>query len=661
MGLASIMSFVGCQKNEFNNVDNAIKDGSTFELVANIAQTKTTVDGYAVDWEEGDIVYMVTTDEKWGAAYTSEDDNLATIAEFTYADGKFATDATIEDGSYTFNAMYARSDQKTWHRGAGSTHNLLALQTQDCNNPTAHIKQNDALVGTFTVSTPVSEVVNVTMSHLYTMMQVDVKNNTGAAIEVTKFEMTAAGANIAGIFNVTSFETASTSLKTNASESITVNVTGGSVAADASLPVYFVMAPIKDYSGDVTFKVTDSEGKTYSQTMAVSELSFKAGKYNTTPYVISTADVVAENVTWDLTKSDYVSAAANEVKWTSDYVDMTLAKGSSTTNANNYLGGNVNPDNNSTNAHTRVYKGHIITFAPVATYRIDKIEFEATVASYTDELTNSTWSNGSASAKDKYVTVIPVDGYAPISVTIGAATRFTSVKVYYSYDENYVPPVLESISVGGEYKTEFIQGESFSFGGVVTATYNNNSTKDVTDQAEFSGYNLSEMGTQIVTVSYSGKSTSYEITVTPVPSGAKSWVLVTDASTLQSGDVIRLGCKSKNKAAGAMGTEKYFKSVDASYNNNVMTSTDAIDITLGGSADNWTLTTSEGVIGTSGNKSLNKAGTGTKTWTISINSTGAATIKSTNTSYGWIQYNPSSPRFLNYTSNQTSIEIYRYE
>lgn len=130
-----------------------------------------------------------------------------------------------------------------------------------------------------------------------------------------------------------------------------------------------------------------------------------------------------------------------------------------------------------------------------------------------------------------------------------------------------------------------------------------------------------------------------------------TWTLVTDASTLNAGDVIILACDTKGAYAGAMDSSDYFTSKTSI--------ADAIEITLGGSEGAWTLTTSEGTIGTSAAKKLNCAGTGITTWTIAITSEGVATIKSTTTAYGWIQYNASSPRFLNYASSQTNIQIYK--
>ena len=647
----AVMSFAGCQEKEQEAPVNPNEGGSTFEFVADIAQTKTTLDvenGYKVDWEEGDLVYMVTSDGTWGKPY-NDDKYAATIAEFKYADGKFTSDATIAAAEYTFKGMYAAASQKPYHRGASSTHKLEATQTQDCANPTAHIKANDALVGTFTATVPMEEMAKMNMSHLYTLMRVNVKNATGAAVEVTRFEMTAEGADLAGIFNVTAFDTPALTTKQDATSTITVNLTGGSVEKDASLPVYFVMAPLSDYAGDVTFKVTDSEGKTYTKTVKMNGISFEAGMYNTTPYTIKAADVVEPEPEGVKTATISFASTAQRTSysttqqvWENEGVVFTNDKAKSTTNVADYS----NP--------VRLYKSSTITIS--APGNITKVEFNSSTGEYLANLKNSLTGY---SANNNSV-VMELDGSSnSVTYTLsGGQVRLNSLTVTY-VGGDYVPPVLESISISG-YKTEFVQDETFSFGGVVTATYDNGDTRDVTNSATFSGYNMSNVGTQTVTVEYEGVTTTYEITIEEKPVGAKYWKKVTDASTLKAGDVIRIGCDTRNTAAGSMGSQKYFASVSATFSNGVMTSDKAIDITLSGTTGAWILTTNEGTIGTSAAKALNKTGAGTKTWTISI-SNGNATIKSTNTSYGWIQYNASSPRFLNYASNQTAIQIYRYE
>lgn len=130
---------------------------------------------------------------------------------------------------------------------------------------------------------------------------------------------------------------------------------------------------------------------------------------------------------------------------------------------------------------------------------------------------------------------------------------------------------------------------------------------------------------------------------------AKTYTKVTDASTLKAGDVIILACDTKNVYAGPMGDNTYFSSVSDR--------TDAIEITLGGNTGNWTLTTTEGTIQAIKAKELIKAN-GTSTWTITIEN-GNATIANTKTSCGSILYNASSPRFCNYASGQTAIQIYK--
>lgn len=129
----------------------------------------------------------------------------------------------------------------------------------------------------------------------------------------------------------------------------------------------------------------------------------------------------------------------------------------------------------------------------------------------------------------------------------------------------------------------------------------------------------------------------------------KTYTKVTDASTLSAGDVIILACDTKNVYAGPMGDNTYFSSVSAREN--------AIEFTLSGNASGWKMTTSEGTVGASQPKALSKA-TGVQTWKITITN-GNASITNTTAANGTIQYNASSPRFLNYATNQTAIQIYK--
>lgn len=500
----------GCQNDIEEGINaNSSAEGSSFVLSADIVSTRTTTDAatYEVDWENGDVIYVVTTNGIWGPAYQSGESDDAKAKEFTYnaTENVFTTEATIANGTYTFNALYATASQKSYHRGATTTHKLYAEQSMDAEASTATLKENDALAGQFELTTPDEAAGTVAMKHIYTLMQVNVKNTTGADIEVTNFQMTAADAALAGVFTVTFGETPSVAINRDSADTISVDVTNGTVANDASLPIYFVMAPLADYSGDVTFVVTDANANTYTKTISVSNRTFAAGTYNTTPYTISTADEKEVSVSWDLTKASYDSASTDLITWTSDNVTLTNAKGSSTTNANNYLGG--------TNAHTRVYKGHVMTITPKDGYEIVRAEFTSTTAGYASYLVDSEWNNASCTGTGLVATATPVDGTANMTVTIGEATRFTNITVYYKTAE---AKTLESISIEGQ-TTEFVEGDEFAFGGTVTASYSNGATADVTAAATVTGYDMSTVGNQTVTVSFTyqevTKEVSYDITV----------------------------------------------------------------------------------------------------------------------------------------------------
>ena len=527
---AFTLLFVSCQKNELMSTEP-----SSFELVANIAKTKTTLsEDFKVEWEDGDVIYMVTSDETWGAAWSQENSALESIAEFVYNSGKFTTESQISPGEYTFNALYARADQKTYHRGKSNSHRLEAVQVQDCANPTAEVKKNDALIGTFNAEVPMRKAAEVNMQHLYTLMRVDIKNETGATVEVKKFEMTAADAALAGVFNVKSFATPEIETKTGASSNISVELAGGNVATGKSLPVYFVMAPLTNYTGDVTFKVTDSENKTYTKTVTISGKSFEAGHYNTTPYTICEADAadptpegqVTATLTFD-SKDKRTEYSTSKQVWEENGIKLTNDKEKSTTNVGDY----ANP--------ARFYKNSTIKIE--APGYITKIEFNSVTGEKFDFLKDLL---PNASVNGAIITEVYDGSSTSVSYSLTTGQiQLNSITVTYS-SEGYVPPTLESIAVSGNYKTEFVQGDNFSFGGEVTATYSNESTKPIAEKdCTFSGYDLAVVGKHTVTVTYEGKSTTYDINVAEAQIGGdegeeeSGWVLAA-FNDLKEGDQV---------------------------------------------------------------------------------------------------------------------------
>lgn len=143
-------------------------------------------------------------------------------------------------------------------------------------------------------------------------------------------------------------------------------------------------------------------------------------------------------------------------------------------------------------------------------------------------------------------------------------------------------PVLESISVSGE-KTAYTVGDEF-VKPTVTAHYDDESTQDVTATATCTGYNMGVAGEYTVTVSYGGKTTTYDIVVSEeTPEGEvlysatfteleaysyeqnkeftlneKTWV--TSVSQVNGG-VFYLGCNSTHAAKGILNNNDSFSDV----------------------------------------------------------------------------------------------------
>ena len=113
--------------------------------------------------------------------------------------------------------------------------------------------------------------------------------------------------------------------------------------------------------------------------------------------------------------------------WTGTYASMAVAKGTSTTNTNNYYPGTPNQSYTS----TRFYKNSLFTIAPVTGYIIKSIVFAATTEAYASALQSSAWTNATAVVSGTTVTITPTVGTSAVSATIGGTCGFTNVTVKY--------------------------------------------------------------------------------------------------------------------------------------------------------------------------------------------------------------------------------------
>lgn len=142
--------------------------------------------------------------------------------------------------------------------------------------------------------------------------------------------------------------------------------------------------------------------------------------------------------------------------------------------------------------------------------------------------------------------------------------------------------------------------------------------------------------------------------------GPVEWTLVTSAGQLSAGMKAVIAANSFNKVAGNMsGSLLTALSAEFSSDNKTieMLPDEALILTLGTSGSYWTFADEDGrLLGASSAKNL-CWDSGTTTWNLQFNA-GVMTFSSTTSSCGALQYNSSSPRFLNYTSSQKPVQLY---
>lgn len=147
-------------------------------------------------------------------------------------------------------------------------------------------------------------------------------------------------------------------------------------------------------------------------------------------------------------------------------------------------------------------------------YEVFLIEGQTVFINVVQIPTSSSYTGTSSITDGKTTTNlnISVSSTVPISILVKNA----GVSQMVSY-EKFVDKVLTGITVTKiPNKTTFYQGELFDATGlVVTQTYNDGTSETTTDY-ELSGFDSSSAGTKTITVTASGKTTTFEITVSEV-------------------------------------------------------------------------------------------------------------------------------------------------
>jgi hypothetical protein len=237
-----------------------------------------------------------------------------------------------------------------------------------------------------------------------------------------------------------------------------------------------------------------------------------------------------------------------------------------------------------------------------------------------------------------------------VSYTEGEATKEATYQITVTDPVTYT---VTWIVEGEETKVVYVEGKPLALP--------EQTPEDCSDSRVFVGWTasnaVSEKPEDLFTTAsgnVNADATYYAVFAT-ITSGSENaeWQRVDDANSLQAGDVLVIACESKGATAGDI-ENAIMSSVETSFNNGKITAMGdgTVELTLGGTKDEWTLTSSNGALGATAVKKL-AWDNGTTTWKISI-SGGDATIQSTTNDYGRFLYNVNSPRFTTYTSNPSA-------
>ena len=285
-----------------------------------------------------------------------------------------------------------------------------------------------------------------------------------------------------------------------------------------------------EYTGSA---ISLSERGTYT-IKAIAIKDAKSSAVAEAAYVINLPEDENVRKTWDLSIDETASASTTELTWTATYIGMSYAKGTASSNANNYYPGTAGKSYTS----TRFYTNGVLTITPSGK-QITSIVFTATTTDYANALQSSTWTNGSAAVSDKVVTVTPTDGESAISATIGATCGFTAVQVNYITDTRVAAGLTWStdaveITLGELFSAPTLNNPNSIAAGEITIESNNISLATVAGGVVSLVENAT--GTATITASFAGNASykpatvSYNITVNaaPVPAETKNIVVLAE-------------------------------------------------------------------------------------------------------------------------------------
>ena len=519
--LAAAFTLTNCTKEIENPAQESESLGVPFEIIANTVDTKTVNHGVHTLWATGDQINVFhavgeTAEYVNDTPYSGGEGHPFVISEVD--EGRFVgelSEPLDSQEKYDWYTFYPYSSYITTPANTSSGYMTVAssaddVQVQTGNDSMSHIAGSNYPLAGRAIATPANSTPQIQMSHVSSLIAINVKNTLEEPLVVEKVAFSASE-NIVGTYYIDfsgdiTPESFVGSGENYVSKTASLRVEeGAAISTDQSAVFYLAVKPFVAKANEKLVLSVNGYAKELTMTK---DVTFSAGKIKTLNFAydeVKEAGVVTATISFT-TDAQRVSYSTSEQVWSNDGITFTNSKATATSNVAN----NVSP--------VRLYKNSDIKID--APGFITKIEFNSATGDYFGNL-KSLLPNATVSGQ---VVTEVYDGSASsvsYSLTTGQV-RLNSITVTYSttgetpeQPENPEPEAvtLSSIAVS-EPQIEYTVGDGF-VNPTVTATYSDNSTKEVT--AEFSGYDMNTAGTYTVNVSYTEKEVtatdSYEIVV----------------------------------------------------------------------------------------------------------------------------------------------------
>ena len=238
--------------------------------------------------------------------------------------------------------------------------------------------------------------------------------------------------------------------------------------------------------------------------------------------------------------SQITTNSTSTLEYTESGVTVTIAKSSSSTNANNYVGGS------GTYTHTRAYNGQRFTVS--ATSTISSIVIHGTSAKGVDGFTNPTWTNASESSDGYEVTLTPTNGDSDVYCTVSGTVSFSGITVTCGGGSSSTPTYPTSISLSAASSsisigatTQLTVGYTPSDTNVKNVTYSSSSESIATVSNTGLVTGIAQ-GSATITATAEAESGTVQATttITVTPIAVTSVSLSSNSETIKVGKTVTL-------------------------------------------------------------------------------------------------------------------------